>query len=99
MQSSKILTVESEIVNIVKRILSENNACYCRKYTQVLVHNKVPTGKRSHKFYGVYSKLKSNFDIVCEINEAIRAVSDEYIAVKVFSPFNSVVSINIRPIY
>lgn len=98
MTNSKILPVEAEIISIAKSVLSENNACYCRKYSQALVRNKVPTGKRSHKFFGVFSKTNSTFDLVCKIDQAIQAVSNEYYAYTVYSPFHNYPSITIRPI-
>jgi len=95
--TSKILPVEVLVVATAKQALAAAPAGYCQKYSQVLVRNKVPTGKRSHKFYGVFSKTKTIDEIVSEINTAIHAVSEEYTAFVVYSPFYNVPSITIRP--
>jgi hypothetical protein len=91
---SNILPVEAEIVAIAKRVLAENDAQYCRKFTQVLKKNGQPTGKRSHKFWGVRCPTKHISQLAYLIDEAIKTVTQEYEAEAVYTwP-----SISIRPI-
>jgi hypothetical protein len=82
---SNILPVEAEIVAIAKRVLEENGATYIRKFSQVLVSKGQPTGKRSHKFWGVRCANKSIAELAFEISKAIRHVTNEYDANAVYT--------------
>lgn len=94
---SKILPVEVQVVETAKTVLAGNQAHYNRKYSQPLVRGGMPTGKRSHKFFGVFCLHLTASELVDRINSELRFSGFDYEACVVRSPFHGYESITIRP--
>jgi hypothetical protein len=100
---SKILPIEVEAVATVKQVLADLNYDYVRKYCQILRRSGTPTGKRSHKFYGIYYNHRNEAtltmkELVLEINSALYFAAPGYAAFITKSLWYNIESISIRPI-
>lgn len=100
--SSVTLPVELQIMQAVKEIFKARNVHYVRKYSNALSSKGVPTGKRSHKFYGIYfgyhAEDRSMRELTRALNVAIHQISPLYIAYEVISPITFALSYTVRPL-
>jgi hypothetical protein len=94
----EILPIEVEIVNTAKEVMREMDVRYVRKYSHAQVRKGQPTGKRSHKFFGLITGAQTPEEVMAEMNAAIYFISPYYAAFMVYSPFHNYPSITIRPI-
>lgn len=102
---AEILPIETQICEIVKRILKINSLLYVRKYSNPQIRGGEKTGRRSHKFWAVFpdrsgSKppyAKPNYRAVYdEICDAVEKIAPSYTVKEVYSRWGNV-SIRICP--
>lgn len=102
---SKILPVETQICEIVKKILKVNKFLYVRKYSDCQIRKGEKTGRRSHKFWAIFPDrsgseppyAKPNYRAVYdEICDAVEGIDSSYTVKEVYTRWGTV-SIRISP--
>lgn len=92
----KLLPIEEQVCDMV-RIIINHHGRYQRKYSRKLIHKRLETGRRSHKFYDVHFPITDIDFVVTLLNQIIPVVASNYFAVSRFNHKTGTESIVIYP--